>query len=201
MLKRFLAALALTCIVAAPVNATDWRGSSVPKSLVQLELQDDAGSVGSCTAFSINQKERYYLTAAHCIGPMYTTLDEQMVFVLYFNETLDLAVIEAPASVKLRPALKPARQYQQGQEIAAWGYGYGWDAPGIMAGQIYGIWADGPWEGIITNFPLIPGMSGGPAVDVDGGVVGINQMADNRTGFTASIKTILSVTGKFWERR
>jgi S1-C subfamily serine protease len=200
MFKRLFAAALAICIASAPVHATDWRSAaSVRKSIVQLELHSDAGMEGSCTAFSIHRARRYYMTAAHCIGPVFTMMDGHMVTVLYLNEGLDLAVIQADDASPLRPALRGAVSYEQGQEIAAWGYGYGWTEPGIKTGNIYAILLDGPQEWIVTDFSLIPGQSGGPVIDRDGRVISINQLSDDRTGGTTSIRTMKSMTKKYWE--
>ena len=212
---RVLLAIVLmgVLLVQSPVaEAMDWtrivqmlRGSTVPLacSLHQQHV---------CTAFSINQEEGLYLTAFHCTPKFVSAPDEtghvneeeplldgKPLAIVFANEEVDIAIVRG---VKHRPALLPrTKTLEVGTEVGSYGYGYGLEAPIFRTGVI-SVFLKGPdnIERYLVDNAFIMGMSGGPVVDRDGRVVGVNHKTDNWSGFSASIRQILT-SSQFWGSR
>lgn len=192
----------LSLLLLIPLEARDWVSTiaQVEKSLVRVTTYGD-DEINTCGGFVINQKQGYIMTAAHCWNseeqPRHEVVkvDGVLSFKFYENIDLDLAIIANTSGD--RPALHPRRKLlKKGTPVASLGFGYGLPVSTLMVGQIA---AQGPtW--VLTNYPIIVGMSGGPIVDLDGKVVSINQKSDDITGIGRPLDVILGATGEFWER-
>lgn len=211
-MSRVLLAVVLMVVllVQSPVvQASDWtrvvkllRPSVVPIAC-SLHKQN------MCTAFSINEEQGLYMTAFHCtskfvsapdesghVNEEYPFIDGEAFEMVLANEEVDIAVIKVK---RHRPALEYRRtNLDVGAEVGAFGYGYGLDAPIFRVGVVstYITGSDAIERYLLDN-ALIMGQSGGPIVDRDGRVVGVNHKTDNWSGFSASIRQILTVT-QFW---
>lgn len=208
-LRRLTAALLLLgLLVFQPASSIaagwDMVSDRVNESTTIMYIQRGA-EFSSCTAFSINETLKYYMTAAHCLGDA-MSLDGFAVEALYIDETNDLLVVQGKVA---RPALRPGRKPQQGDAIGAFGYAWG-IAPRFHVGYVAAVDYDvskltddvsfhGPW--LAMGFSLIGGMSGGPVVDRQSRVVAINQWAldGEDAGFGRAIDVIWKSTAKFWQ--
>ncbi len=181
--------------------------AQVSRSLVALEETDVDGSVYTCSGFIIDRGRELALTANHCVelGVPFT-VDGKPSYVVYARPDLDMAVVVNPGNKK--PALKrrddPVRY---GTLVGALGYGYSLGSPIFKQGAIAnpyvqfvardndGLFA-GPW--VMTDFPLVGGMSGGPMFDLEGKVFGVVQRTDNLTGTTRPLGDMLAATSGYW---
>lgn len=199
---RVLIALVLVGFLAVPLAAGD-QVLAVMASTVQLRVVRLLGT-GSCSAFSINGKKGYFLTAWHCVveADVWVVGDEEKVRVLYLDPGKDLAVFRAPGS--RRTALRPAAQdASEGQQVVILGYAHGWPtAPTIKAQvELAYVWFNPNPFDLYTAFKpaCYRGMSGGPIFDLTGRVVSIVQRANSQHCFGKPLSEILDSTGKYWE--
>lgn len=206
--------LALLLIIAPAVAADSWESvsRSLYASVARVSVYTDPGvPAATCSAFSINEDRNYYLTAAHCAGE-YLMLDNQIAWRIYFNDELDLMVVQAPGLTRL--ALEPSRRaVTQGTEIAAYGYAEGLPLPSLRTGVVQlaniqlDIWVGDPFTGRVvtgqrwhvSDYAYIGGMSGGPVVDRSGRIVSIVQLGSPTSGLGRPLDVILEATGQFWE--
>jgi len=193
-----------TSIACAAPNWVDI-SAKVIQSLSILTVnvnQDNVVGYGDCTAFSINQAHHFYLTAAHCNG-VDMRLGGYPVQIMLIDELKDLLVLQVPQLDQpiLKLATKPVKM---GQEVAAYGFEYGWPEPFIKHGLV-GVphlvnKTFGNRDLTMFNFSDIVGMSGGPVVDTKGNVVSIVQQAnrDGQASIGADLDTLRKVVGIYW---
>jgi len=128
----------------------------------------------------------YILTNAHVArtsGPLRVRLPAAAVAraeVVGADERTDLAVVRAPAPVPPPLALADSRSVQVGQLVMAIGNPLGFDRS-VSLGVVSALYRELPTreggllEGLIqTDAAVNPGHSGGPLLDMDGRVIGIN---------------------------
>lgn len=168
-------------------------------SMSALDTHSGQTLTGACSAFSIHENLRYWMTAAHCLGDD-MKVDGQIATVIYKNDALDLMVLSVPGAPA--PALAPSSvAIGRGTDIASAGHAYGFLLAMLKAGHVAhpALGIEG-FSGtfLVLDFPIIGGMSGGPMVDWQGNVMAINQMANNQISLGRSIKDIMSVTAQFW---
>lgn len=182
--------------------------AQVERSIVAIEEDDQAGFSYSCTGFSINPGKAYILTANHCVSMGPFTVDGVPSYIVHAAPELDMAIVVNTAQAK------PALHYRKapihaGTPVAAIGYAYSLPQPAFKQGTISMPWTNyvavddqkriemGPWT--MLDFPLIPGMSGGPIFDQDGRVVGVTLRTDNYEGVTRPLGAMMSVAGPYWK--
>lgn len=130
-----------------------------------------------CTAFVISDSEA--VTARHCVlplifGPLGMLLDDdaQELKVIYVDHINDMAVIRGDfkARQKLTLSVKLA---VPGDTVTACGFPMGIRIKRCATTQVTHV------DLFTTRLagPLIPGMSGGPVLNEEGQVVGINSLA------------------------
>lgn len=165
----------------------------------------------TCTAFSINEARRYWMTAYHCLAAADTRIDNQIAWAIYMNETHDIAILESPGVTA--PSLKPAAEDPtEGQAIATFGFMYGFPAPQLrrgtvalarLAGENIDALADkDETHVVIFDTQWSGGISGSPVVNEAGEVVAIAQLEEGgRSGVGRPISLILEHTAQFWESR
>lgn len=199
-----LAFFLLTPSIGQTFNWTE-AAAKVNKSVIRLTIGNEEGS---CTAFSINEKAHFFMSAAHCasVNGVFESATHARLEPVWYSEEMDVMVLMG--SELSRPALKAAKSDPVvGNDIMAVGYGWGFDKPLFRAGhvsQMYlGLYDLFPGqEFLVTDFVIIPGMSGGPIVNTKSEVVSVNQLGDSSTiGLGRPISRIYAATKEFWERR
>jgi S1-C subfamily serine protease len=164
-------------------------------AVLQLETRTSAGTRGGIgTAWMLDRDERLIVTAAHVIntgeryyvrsGPVES---EATPFGVAPCEDLAVLHVTHPPGESARE-LDDFRQARQGETVLAFGYPETGDA--VAASSTRGVVSApaGPFRdpaadvpaypaAIRTDTALDPGFSGGPLVDLDGRLVGINAAA------------------------
>lgn len=212
---RVVASFLLSLLLCLPVSAHNWAPviAQVERSIVRVTAEEaieddvDGGILfKTCTGFTINKKQNYVLTAAHCLGDENSLkVDDMPSFVVKADYLLDLAIAVNLATPG-RPSLKPSRKVaMKGLPVAALGFGYGEEALTSKTGAIMAprfVWSVSPLRTyFLTDFSLIGGMSGGPIVDSDGRVMSINQKTDptTSTGLGRPLYVLRGFAGGFWD--
>lgn len=107
------------------------------------------------------------------------------------DKETDLAVLKIPATKGLRHlAMANSDVLRQGQLVLAFGSPQGLEnsvSMGVVSSVARQIKPDDPMIYIQTDAPINPGSSGGPLVDVEGRVVGINTMMLSQSGGSEGI--------------
>lgn len=163
--------------------------SAVQRSLVQIT--DGNGSIGAGTIW---HEDGLIVTNAHVVAERSPRGDVRMrnlsvilpdgrefpAQVLATDLENDLAAMSIEADNL--PVITPgdSRQVRAGQYVMAMGHPWG-IRDSLTTGVVIGIGADLPEmlpgrEWIALNLRLRPGHSGGPLVDTDGNLIGINTM-------------------------
>jgi S1-C subfamily serine protease len=194
-MKKIVSSLLVLSLFAAIACANTWAvAPQVLKSIVYLEH-----SGGSCTGFVINTEKNYILTAAHCDGKELFA-DQSPAKVISKDVKSDLMVIQIEDLD--RPALKLATQNPiVGDEVASIGFGYGFDRPMFRATHVSDGEAQIPEESgtyVMLDSAFVPGQSGGPVVDLNGNVVAIVQLSNERVAFGRGAEEIKRRVGKYF---
>ena len=195
-MKKVLASI-LVLLLAVPISAPAFEWPSVAEKALQSVVSLESNGRLQCTAFSINESRRLFMTAAHCNGEN-LTLGGEIAWSVYFNEAEDIMVLQSEGIVK--PALKPGKLPKVGQDIASIGFGYGFKEPMFRTGRVSKVQApfDDIGEFMETDFSIIGGMSGGPMIDQDGKVIAINQRGNMQISLGKNIRQILELTRQYW---
>lgn len=178
----------------------------VSQSVVRLNITDEKFS-GICSAFSINEKDHLFLTAAHCYG-RFIEVGGNQAQVVYFNKDSDLMVLVIPG--EKREAVPHAKgPASLGQSVAAIGFANGWRVPSAKVGSvmvpklhIQDVNTEGePIDDdfLVTDFSFVGGQSGGPVVNTEGQAVGVIQMANQTTGLSRPLDRVLAEVGQYWK--
>lgn len=200
MTRVIAAAVALLILLVTPASSFEWSHVAKGVSRSVVSIVDFDGDT-FCTGFVIDNQRDFVMTAQHCVdNPSHgTVVDHKNAWVVWSSEDLDLAVLQAPGIN--HPELHPGSHSHIGQDIASFGHGYGLEQTLFKAGQVAHpmvIIKTLPGTWVMTNFPLIPGMSGGPMVDIEGKVIAINQRSNDTTGLGRSIADIYVASKDFW---
>ena len=206
-MRRAAIFVMLFLLIAGGAGAFEWASvaKKVQKSLVSLSTSQ---GVIYCSGFVIDDKRDFVMTAAHCVEAQQVltyglVVDRKNAWVVWQDDEADLAVLHAPANN--RPELKMGKHPVPGQDVAAFGYGYGLKGLGMFrSGEVSGTDIEFPDEPemvglwVLYNFSFVGGMSGGPVTDVYGRMVGIVQRGNNAIGLGRSVRDIYSATKDFW---
>lgn len=124
-MKSLIKALAvvLALAIVSPVASTAFNPSKVIQSVTSLDMLDGGSRYQRiCTVSSINEDERYWLTAAHCVDHSdQTYILEDAVAIIELDVKYDLAILQTQL-VSL-PALKLAKKApKMGDEIMMIGF-------------------------------------------------------------------------------
>ena len=155
--------------------------SRTRESLVEIRRQGHGSGSGV-----VCHRDGLIVTSAHVIGdgPAAVAFGDGTVMegrVLAYDQRRDLAAISVEAG-DLSPAdFGDASELRPGQWLMAMGHPGGRQAA-VAAGVVLGVdteWPEAPASGrtwLVASLPLRPGFSGGPLVDGQGRLVGINTM-------------------------
>lgn len=141
----------------------------VLRAIVQIQLPEGE-STGICTGFIVDAARGWALTAKHCVptDPKAEILvNGEASAVIKTSDTL--AIVRT--NIMTTPPLEiRQKDLQLGEAVKSFGFGRG---KMVVFGRGVAAILDG--KDIALDGPLLEGMSGGPVVDADGKVVGINQ--------------------------
>lgn len=189
MRALLLALLLLTPACAHPLQLATPKSSSTLaqeawRSIVQVSFQDEEKKTHICAGFVVDASRGYVLTAAHCAPP---TAEELLV---EGEPTTRVAENEVFALLTIDPMSKPPLEVRKdptrlGEEVLSLGFGY--ERQMVLRRVISSI-REGDY---LLDGVLVPGMSGGPVVDQEGRVVGLNQASNASVGVICGEKEIL----------
>ncbi len=185
MPKRSLfrtAALLLTLWLSVPLLAFSQKPA---RSVFPLSWD---GS-NHCTISSINEKQGYWLTAAHCVDgePKLYEINGHRAWVIKKNPVLDLAILvtvdwTVPALKLSKDAPKP------GDDIGMWGHPLGWDSLMFFKGYVANPSFTEP--GVVEGVPAAlygliaaPGNSGSAVLNKHDEMIGCLQWAVHTGSF------------------
>jgi archaellum component FlaC len=166
-------------IEANMVNYTDVVAKIKP-SIVRIDTDVYIGTGVIIT------KDGWVLTAAHLMEEATTiqiTLTDGSVYYgedVYINDTVDIALVKIDSTKTdfTAASLGSSSNTEIGEQVISVGYALGLDGdPTYTAGIVSAIRID-DYDGleyIQTDAPINPGMSGGPLVNMNGEVIGINS--------------------------
>jgi S1-C subfamily serine protease len=199
-MKRAATLLLALLLSLAPTAeaAQSWvkAGSKAVRASVPIRASQNGLIV--CTAFVIDNARDYLMTAAHCVDrPAF--IGDYLVTIKWFDADLDIAVLHVPGID--RPNIKIGHLPKRGEPAAA--FGYGWGLPGGMlrTGVVGNPWMEFPnltgrW--VQFDFPLVPGMSGGPIVDTGGKLIAVVSRSSSLYSLGRSNHLIRHATRAFW---
>lgn len=167
--------------ITSPLSPSDI-ADRTKRSVVKVTAGQDEGMM-ICTGFVTNIARGEVITASHCVkpkGPL--VIDEKPAELIRVNDAMAL--------IKIEPFGKPALTISNEdvlvtQVVATIGWAYGEIlvyVPRAIIAKDKGDFA--------MNGPIVPGMSGGPVVDENGVVVGINQASTDAFGIACGPKEI-----------
>lgn len=167
----------------------------VSNSVVQI-----TGKSGNLGTGTIWHEEGLIITNAHVtrhsdIEVILPDGNASQAQTIAFDDYQDLAAIAIPATRLEAITLGDSNAVRSGQWVMAIGHPWGvLDA--VTAGTIIGFGMDlpelkGDREWIAIDLHLRPGHSGGPLIDVDGHLIGINTMITGpNVGFAIPVNTV-----------
>ncbi len=172
------------------------------RSLVQVHALGQGNGSGV-----IAHSDGLILTNAHVVRSpklMAVTMDGRKLpaRLLAYDTELDLAALVAEGDGLLPMEFGESRKLQPGQLVMA--LGHPWGGPGaVTTGAVIGSgreWTNLPpnrreWGGV--SLPLRPGNSGGPLIDVEGRLVGLNTMI---TGLDVAMAVPVHVVKAFLKK-
>lgn len=199
-MKRLLAtALALVLLFIPTAQAKPSLLESVRPLQIQVEevtITRNAGMVvktieklvaNICTVSNINEKQRYWLTAAHCVDDrdlVYWVAGERAIVVM--RDVLnDLAILQTPTQTA--KALDLAGKGPKVEDhVAVAGYPFGYPDPFITLGTVANTSTQFTDEGefarpfAIFEVSIAPGSSGSPVVNRKGDLISVVQIGWGR---------------------
>lgn len=147
-----------------------------------VKITFDAGEEGThyCTGFIIDSPRGWVITARHCVSDTTQNYINESLPVEVVKTTDDLAIVEIPAM--MGPPLEFEDDTDVLDEVVSIGYGN--NHMQAIDRHVAGF----DKGDIILDGPLTPGMSGGPIVDLNGKVVGLNQYTYPSVGVGCGVK-------------
>lgn len=195
-------ALSIGLNAQVPQKALD-----VEESLAYVTKKVNAGTVGTCTAFSINEDAGYFITAAHCLSqgrPGALELDGTPVGVARSYPDLDIMVLHSDRIRK--PQVSTNHNPDKGSLAWAFGYPYGSGSgavvrSGIVSNPRANMRAQGnpSQDWLVYDNSNLSGMSGGPLVDSYGNVIGVIIASNDRDSINRPIDIVIEATRSYWD--
>lgn len=155
-----------------------WAAPSIPQpvafthneaAIVRVYCERTNGAVWG-TAFKITRTQ--YVTARHVVLDGTCYVAGQRVLVHTIDETHDYASFDGPPSDAVLEA--SCEGFKHGKTYLSRGYAHG-DPFDVISPQIAIGFRLGGFQ-VFAGEPVIPGMSGGPMLDEQGRVAGLNNM-------------------------
>lgn len=156
----------------------------VARSVVEVR----SGEQGSGTGI-IWGTSGFVVTNAHCVGdrrPLRIAIDGRghASQAVAYDRRHDLAIVSAPVGAGTPLELRDPETLRPGELLFALGHPYGL-RDSLAMGMLHTVAREGGigeprW--IVADVRLAPGNSGGPLVDAEGRLVGINSMIVNGLG-------------------
>lgn len=195
------AALLYVTTVNAPAtpSRSSWLNAAnrVAQSTAFLDSPDT-----SCTAIAISEERGTFLTAGHCITEhaALITLDGHPASVVWVDHKLDLAVLSC--QITRRRAIVPRFDpLVLGEEVALYGHGLGSPVARLRIGHVSVlemIIAEHTEPYLMIDTAGLPGMSGGPIVDIEGRLVGVMQISSYVESGMAPMSVVMKATRSWW---
>jgi S1-C subfamily serine protease len=173
VMATFLASLAfLTYLYGIiTVNADAWPTQNVLAAITRIDVQF-GDKTGTCTAFSVDQARGRFITAGHCATGA-VTLGGITFAEIDRDADADLVLLQTNRGSL--PALKLGSAPRTGDATIAVGYPLKSPRPMVLPSMYQGqfdAWDDGHDFAIFSGNSM-PGMSGGPIVNLRGDVVSV----------------------------
>lgn len=168
MFKSLIPVLALFLFLgaAAPKTPVDLF-KTAKLSIVEITHPMPEEKIGRCTGFVVDAPRGWVLTVRHCLNPDGDTFVDGVVSKVLKQSELFALLSDTPMT---KPPLQIRTDKPQiGERAVTVGYGFGILT---LLDRTVAAFND---EDIALDGPTIPGMSGGPILDVTGKVIGINQ--------------------------
>lgn len=172
-MKQFLLTLILLatlgCAVHLPPALVTSPVDRVLQSIVKVTFKIDEGNYHLCTGFVVDSARGRVLTVRHCV-------EDLPVVQVDGNDSTVMSTTESLALLAIPSMSKPALDIRNdtlpvGEPVQA--FGFGWGEMFVFGRHVAAFSKDG--QDVALDGPLAQGMSGGPVVDGNGKVVGINQ--------------------------
>ena len=201
-MRRLLASLVIASFLLLPTSSTQ-AASPYPAILdsiapiQHLEFNGETGDLtlaNHCTAGFINQQKRYWLTAAHCVGPVGNkeVINGFEGIVIASDLEVDLAIVETKHYVEARKALKlaskPVKWFDRIKTAGfSLGYPYAFYFEGTVALPSF-TFPDGVAPKLtsrtytIFDMPIAGRQSGSPILNEDGRLVSVMQIGYGMQG-------------------
>lgn len=161
--------------------------ASVTRILPSVQPIQSPEGISFCSAFSVNQRERLYVTAAHCVDNHDVDLPIPLMFsqrirVMKVDHLVDVAIVQA--ALGTRPLMIAEQPPGPGGAVVAAGFIGGQVEPAMVSaftGTFYANAFGMDQKHQLHVFSVFHvrvehGMSGGPILDREGQVVSIVQL-------------------------
>ena len=196
---RLIAVLLIAAFLFLPIASTSAKD---PIRDAIVELKDKDGNT-FCSAFVINKKIKLLMTADHCVKtvPFVNKVEVEEVFHI---PALDVAIIKAPNLGSNQLSLDATERVIKAREtVTSYGYANGKSLKTVKQRVMIELLIIPPRDQFMLIAPaIIPGMSGGPVLDVFGKVVSINQMygePPSNVALSVPMTIIYPLSRHFWD--
>ena len=190
-LKLLICGVIITLFVSSDVKANDEKIFEDANSYtveiitrVEIPFKEDEAGVFSGAGFLVDQERGWIVTNAHVVSKSpskvevaFKDQDYHLAKKIYLDSYLDLAIIQVspeyfPKNHK-EANLECNEKPKTGHPVGA--YGHPWDLSFTgTKGIISGVTSEFSSERLQTDAPINSGNSGGPLINSDGKVIGIN---------------------------